>query len=88
MTKILVLEDDLVAQLLQQLPASGHQAIAALRASIKMEFGNMNLACRVKIFESIGLEKGNGHVYAMVMETCKELMKEIKGVQLTEYEDF
>ncbi|KAJ6492444.1 hypothetical protein C8R47DRAFT_1319303 [Mycena vitilis] len=34
MPKILVLEDDLVTQLLQQLPASGHQAIAALRASL------------------------------------------------------
>ncbi|KAJ7611355.1 hypothetical protein DFH06DRAFT_1345555 [Mycena polygramma] len=34
MTKILVLEDDLVAQLLEQLPDSGHQAISALRTSL------------------------------------------------------
>ncbi|KAJ7621642.1 hypothetical protein DFH06DRAFT_1341263 [Mycena polygramma] len=34
MTKILVLEDDLVAQLLEQLPDSGHQAISVLRASL------------------------------------------------------
>ncbi|KAJ7629234.1 hypothetical protein DFH06DRAFT_1141232 [Mycena polygramma] len=60
----------------------------AMRQFEKMEFGNMNLACRIKIFESIRLEKGNNYVYAMVQETCKELMKEIKGVQLTEYEDF
>ncbi|KAJ6451357.1 hypothetical protein C8R47DRAFT_1229880 [Mycena vitilis] len=135
MTKILVLEDALVAQLLEQLPTKlsqsfeplfltppapvalllklsqslacvdtedwytvwwcgmarflldGHCALSyteSMRQFQLMEFGNMNPLCRLKMFEAIRDDNGNGHKYGMLDEATKELMQ---GITVTPMED-
>ncbi|KAJ6479429.1 hypothetical protein C8R47DRAFT_1047272 [Mycena vitilis] len=65
----------------------GHCALSyteSIRQFQLMEFGNMNPLCRLKMFDAIRDDEGNGHKYGMLDEATKELMQ---GITVTPMED-